>query len=793
MVLDSFLTARGETGTTEFWMRHSSLWADNGDTLSHIYAGTGALKSSFTRHGRMSFAGAIADARKSATRLYVNNFADKGRQNTIDLLLGRLVGQAPVHLYDPINDFVTAELRRKAPEFTSTHRIPILVGTFNLNGKTTGASEDLSPWLCSKPSSGDPDPDIVAVGFQEIVELSPQQIMSTDPDRRHIWEHAVKDTLNNNASRRSQDDYVLLRSGQLVGAALMLFVKASVLPSIKNVEGSIKKTGLSGIAGNKGAVAIRLEYGSTTICFVTAHLAAGFANYEERNRDYRTISSGLRFQRNRGIEDHDAIIWLGDFNYRIGLSDERARKLIKDGDLGALYENDQLNIQMVAGMAFQFYNESKIEFMPTYKYDLGKDEYDTSDKQRIPAWCDRVLWKTNEGGSLKQISYNTAPLRFSDHRPVHATFECAVRFVDEKAKENLAQKLYEKRKKDVGNAHAARNDGADDSETDSEDEADLMGYESIAPGLPPASSDRRKWWLDQGLSARSNARPPREGMVPNPRRPGNPWSETSEPDWVDVQRPSSTVGTARRLQRIAKPEPPPLRRKMVPPAWDGDRLVPGSATLRSKRPATNGTDGAIEVRRLQPDTPPLARTVSVSSITSSVSSKKAPPPKPNKPLELVSSPSETTVPSVSPPYSALLERKPIPQPLSAKRDAAVSAARTPSRDSTGPLPTSPQILSRKTMSSSISPSLSAEGENSTPLPKETPLPPILPRRVSKLQEEIAKGSVGPRSSSIGSADKARQHQEPLGPPLPPRPADSNMGLMDDPGDTMAGWKPLMPG
>ena len=55
--------------------------------LSKIYAGTGALKTSFTRHGKMSIAGAIADARKSATRMYINNFADKGRQNTIDMLL----------------------------------------------------------------------------------------------------------------------------------------------------------------------------------------------------------------------------------------------------------------------------------------------------------------------------------------------------------------------------------------------------------------------------------------------------------------------------------------------------------------------------------------------------------------------------------------------------------------------------------------------------------------------------------------------------------------------------------
>ncbi|KAL8655843.1 MAG: hypothetical protein Q9210_000645 [Variospora velana] len=89
MALELFLGHRSERAAADFWVRHASLWADNGDlkALSKIYAGTGALKSSFTRHGKMSLAGAIADARKSATRLYINNFADKGRQNTIDMLL----------------------------------------------------------------------------------------------------------------------------------------------------------------------------------------------------------------------------------------------------------------------------------------------------------------------------------------------------------------------------------------------------------------------------------------------------------------------------------------------------------------------------------------------------------------------------------------------------------------------------------------------------------------------------------------------------------------------------------
>jgi hypothetical protein len=257
MALETFFNHRNEQALSDFWMRHSTLWADNGDALSKIYAGTGALKSSFTRHGKMSLAGAIADARKSATRLYINNFADKGRQNVIDTLLGRLVSQMPVKLFDPINDYVASELVRRAQQYSYQDSISIWVGTFNLNGKGRGVREDLSAWLCPKFLSEQSMPEIVAVGFQEIVELSPQQIMSTDPARRQEWETAVARTLNENAQKRGSEEYVLLRSGQLVGAALIVFVKSTSLSMIKNVEGSVKKTGLSGMAGNKGAVSIR--------------------------------------------------------------------------------------------------------------------------------------------------------------------------------------------------------------------------------------------------------------------------------------------------------------------------------------------------------------------------------------------------------------------------------------------------------------------------------------------------------------------------------------------------------
>lgn len=112
----------------------------------------------------------------------------------------------------------------------------------------------------------------------------------------------------------------------------------------------------------------------------------------------------------------------------------------------------------------------------------------TREKARIPAWCDRILRK---GEILKQINYTTAPLRFSDHRPVYATFQCTVSAVDGLRKEILGREIYANRRSEVGDTTAnARNDDFDDD--------DILGYDSIAPELPPASSDRRKWWLDNG-------------------------------------------------------------------------------------------------------------------------------------------------------------------------------------------------------------------------------------------------------------------------------------------------------
>ncbi|RJE23278.1 hypothetical protein PHISCL_04393 [Aspergillus sclerotialis] len=371
------------------------------------------------------------------------------------------------------------ELQRRASEYTLTKSIRIWTGTLNVNGRSEGLNVDLTPWLFPLADQESENPTIFAVAFQEIVPLNPQQIMSTDPTTRKVWENTVSYYLNDHPNRKSSERYVLLRSAQLVGAALMVYVKQDALSEIKNVEASTKKAGFQGISGNKGGCAIRFEYSNTRICFVTAHLAAGQANYSERNRDYEAILRGLLFQRNITIEDHDAILWLGDFNYRIGLTNEFTRQLVRQRDYQKLYDNDQLNQQMAAGMAFKHYAEGRITFPPTYKYDIGTNEYDTSEKARIPAWCDRVLWK---GPNLHQTHYNSADLRFSDHRPVWATFDCMISAINEVRKVELRRLLY---------------DG-------SQQKANQLWHTGIEEEIPetcknlPASSEYHRWWLDNG-------------------------------------------------------------------------------------------------------------------------------------------------------------------------------------------------------------------------------------------------------------------------------------------------------
>lgn len=64
------------------------MWADHGDDISRQYAGTGALKSGFTRTGKRTYWGLLDDGFKSGIRYYLNNFSDGRKQDATDIVTG---------------------------------------------------------------------------------------------------------------------------------------------------------------------------------------------------------------------------------------------------------------------------------------------------------------------------------------------------------------------------------------------------------------------------------------------------------------------------------------------------------------------------------------------------------------------------------------------------------------------------------------------------------------------------------------------------------------------------------
>ena len=81
--------------------------------------------------------------------------------------------------------------------------------------------------------------------------------------------------------------------------------------------------------------------------------------------------------------------------------------------------------------------EAPLNFDPTYKYDPNCNIYDTSQKMRIPAWCDRILYHRtapNSSNNIKPMYYGRRETTFSDHRPVICFFRVAVKSVDQDKK-----------------------------------------------------------------------------------------------------------------------------------------------------------------------------------------------------------------------------------------------------------------------------------------------------------------------------------------------------------------------
>ena len=71
------------------------------------------------------------------------------------------------------------------------------------------------------------------------------------------------------------DKYKLLKSRDLVGIFMVMFVKEPFVKRIKRLESEEVKTGLGGKLGNKGGVVIRFSVDDSSVCLINVHLESG--------------------------------------------------------------------------------------------------------------------------------------------------------------------------------------------------------------------------------------------------------------------------------------------------------------------------------------------------------------------------------------------------------------------------------------------------------------------------------------------------------------------------------------
>ncbi|BGP37755.1 hypothetical protein JCM10449v2_001677 [Rhodotorula kratochvilovae] len=361
-------------------------------------------------------------------------------------------------------DWIDAELHLRQPDYCTFRSVRALCISWNIDASRPGdlhGSVDNLDFLRAALTSAE-SPDIISIGFQEVIDLEDKKLTAKSMlmGKKKATDGKMSDSISS-AYRQWHDKlvqavrlnmppetpYTVVHVADMIGLFSLVFVKNSEVPRLRDVAHITVKTGMGGRYGNKGGILSRFVIDDTSLCFINCHLAAGQSHRRQRDRDLVDIledkaafselassSPGAYAPGGSGTLpfDHELIILSGDLNYRIDARRDTVVSAVASGNSESLLAHDQLLKNLASNQTFRLrsFKEPAIRFPPTYKYDPGTDQYDSSAKRRIPAWCDRVLYRADRADKVTPLHYRRYEVNVSDHRPISAAFDLQVKHIN---------------------------------------------------------------------------------------------------------------------------------------------------------------------------------------------------------------------------------------------------------------------------------------------------------------------------------------------------------------------------
>ncbi|UKK00870.2 phosphoinositide 5-phosphatase [Theileria orientalis] len=295
----------------------------------------------------------------------------------------------------------------------SLDHLKIWIGSWNIGAHTIDVNKDVLDWMELKKT----ECDLYVFSFQEFVELNFINIATgrTDENKEYEFEYFVENMFKLSTS----NGYEKVTSISMTGLYLVIFVKRTLKPHIRDLLITNVKTGLNYNIGNKGSVGIQFNLFDYTLSFLNMHLNFGKNLNVGRIELLEYILKNAFKEFNKNVLDNDIFILGGDFNFQVQLEKQVVLNLLKKMEYAKLLNYDEFNMARMIGIpVMNKLHEAEIQFQPTYKYKDGTKYYTT---KRSPAWCDRIIFggRLFESRKISILSYKRNDnLMISDHRPV---------------------------------------------------------------------------------------------------------------------------------------------------------------------------------------------------------------------------------------------------------------------------------------------------------------------------------------------------------------------------------------